>query len=286
MSELIDSNPLVTVYIPTYNRVELLKRAVESVRQQTYKNLEIIIVDDCSIDSTHDYLKKIAEQDARIRFFLKEKNSGACVSRNIAIENAKGEFITGLDDDDYFLERRIELFVSAILKDPTNAYCSNNKVKISYNEIKEPSILKLLRQSEIKSHKTLLKQNFIGNQLFIKTTILKNSGGFDRNLKAWQDLECWFNLLKNKNIKVFFLKDSTQVVDISHEHERITTKKLDNIFGAYNFFIEKHNLSILERFILNGQLISYAPEKFNFIHKLALFILTGQIFYLRNMVKK
>lgn len=66
-------NPLVTVYIPTFNRVELLKRAVESVRQQTYQNLEIIIVDDCSKDGTHEYLEDISKQDLRIRYFIKEK---------------------------------------------------------------------------------------------------------------------------------------------------------------------------------------------------------------------
>ena len=59
---LEQSNPLVTVYIPTFNRVELLKRAVESVRQQTYSNLEIIIVDDCSKDGTHAYLEEIKKQ--------------------------------------------------------------------------------------------------------------------------------------------------------------------------------------------------------------------------------
>src|SRR5690606_1394413 len=105
-----------TVYIPTYNRVELLKRAVESVRQQTYQNLDIIIVDDCSKDSTHEYLKEITKQDSRIRYFIKEKNSGACVSRNIAIENARGDFITGLDDDDYFLNSRIEFFLEGYKK--------------------------------------------------------------------------------------------------------------------------------------------------------------------------
>src|SRR5690606_27763972 len=110
---LEQSNPLVTVYIPTYNRVELLKRAVDSVRNQTYKNLEIIIVDDCSKDSTHEYLAEISKKDSRIKYFIKEKNSGACVSRNIAIKNAKGDFITGLDDDDYFTLDRVEIFVKS-----------------------------------------------------------------------------------------------------------------------------------------------------------------------------
>jgi glycosyltransferase involved in cell wall biosynthesis len=103
--------PLISVYIPTYNRLELLKRAVQSVQNQTYKNFEIIIVDDNSSDGTQDFLVGLAKVDSRICYFFKDKNSGACVSRNIAINLAQGELITGLDDDDYFLPHRLEFFL-------------------------------------------------------------------------------------------------------------------------------------------------------------------------------
>src|SRR5690606_27836296 len=93
---------LVTIYIPTYNRCHLLQRAVDSVLSQTHTDLEIIIVDDGSTDGTHDWLAQLAQQEPRVRYILKPENSGACVSRNIAIEQARGEFVTGLDDDDHF----------------------------------------------------------------------------------------------------------------------------------------------------------------------------------------
>lgn len=275
--------PLVTVYIPTYNRLELLKRAIESVRNQTYQNLEIIVVDDCSIDGTHEYLQSLHQIDTRVHYMIKEKNSGACVSRNIAIEKANGYFITGLDDDDYFEKNRIENFINAVKKDDKKAYYSRIKVKISENEIREPSARSLLKCSEIKSHKDLLKQNFIGNQLFVKTEILRKAGGFDKNLKAWQDLECWFNVLKTQNVTIVRLEEPTQVVDISHAHERITTKKLDNVIEAYQYFVQKHHLSDIEKFILQGQLINYTPGKFNFLQKIMLFVLTRQAYYLRKL---
>ncbi|MFP3339642.1 glycosyltransferase family 2 protein, partial [Micrococcus sp. SIMBA_131] len=66
----------------------------ESVQNQTYSNVEIIIVDDCSTDGTHDYLKEVVNQDSRVKYFLKEKNSGATISRNIVIQNAPGTYIT------------------------------------------------------------------------------------------------------------------------------------------------------------------------------------------------
>lgn len=282
---LEQSNPLVTVYIPTFNRVDLLKRAVESVRQQTYQNLEIIIVDDCSNDGTHGYLEEVTKQDSRIRYFIKEKNSGACVSRNIAIENAKGKYITGLDDDDYFLKDRIKIFVKKILDNPNAAFFTRSSIKISENRIVNPINLNIFKFLGVKSEKKILKQNFIGNQIFIKTDILKKSGGFDKNLKAWQDLECWFNLLKTQKIKINFVNNLSQVIDISHPHERITTKKAGNVIEAYHYIVTKHKLNKFESFILEGQLLGYMPEKFGFFKKISLFLFTFQFFYIKSLWK-
>lgn len=280
-----NSSPLVTVYIPTYNRVELLKRAVESVRQQTYQNLEIIIVDDCSNDNTHGYLEEITKRDSRIRYFIKEKNSGACVSRNIAIENAKGEYITGLDDDDYFLENRIEVFVKKILEKPNSAFFTQSKIKISGNRIVSPNKFNIFKLLGVDSEKKILKQNLIGNQIFVKTNVLRKSGGFDNNLKAWQDLECWFNLLKTQKIKINFVNNPSQVIDISHPHERITTKKIGNVIEAHHYIVTKHKLSKFESFILEGQLLGYMPEKFGFFKIISLFLLTFQFFYIKSLWK-
>ena len=99
--------PLVTVYIPTHNRCQLLKRAVDSVLKQSYQHIELIIVDDASVDDTEYYLSELVTQHANIRFFKQKHAKGACVARNIAINDAKGELITGLDDDDEYLPERI-----------------------------------------------------------------------------------------------------------------------------------------------------------------------------------
>ena len=69
----LSDQPLVTVYIPTYNRCDLLQRAIESVRQQSHQNVEIIVVDDCSTDNTIEYLQKLSEQDTRVRFFCQRR---------------------------------------------------------------------------------------------------------------------------------------------------------------------------------------------------------------------
>jgi glycosyltransferase involved in cell wall biosynthesis len=253
---MIDNTPLVTVYIPTYNRVDLLKRAVESVRQQTYKNLEIIIVDDCSIDETKSYLECISQIDDRIKYFLKERNSGACISRNIAIQNASGDFITGLDDDDYFLENRIQFFMDNI------HYLNEHIFLYSYFFIKNKKELKknkieFLKPEIIKS-KDLLSFNYVNNQIFTKTDRLKLKC-FNGNLDAWQDLYAWFNLL-GRDGSARILRNSTYVMDISHEYDRISNKKLIKIQKSYKMMCDDFMLNKIERKILHSQLAAYSDK--------------------------
>jgi glycosyltransferase involved in cell wall biosynthesis len=90
--------PLVSVVMPTYNRASLLDRAIRSALNQTYNNLEIIVVDDASSDETPDVVK--AFQDQRVRYIRHETNRGGSAARNTGIRNATGEFIAFLDDDD------------------------------------------------------------------------------------------------------------------------------------------------------------------------------------------
>ncbi len=91
-------NPLISVILPTYNRGYIVERAIKSVLNQTYKNLELIIVDDGSTDNTEEIVKSI--EDKRIIFLKHKKNKGASSARNTGIKNSKGEYISFIDSDD------------------------------------------------------------------------------------------------------------------------------------------------------------------------------------------
>lgn len=90
---------MVTVIIPSYNREKTIKRAVDSVLNQTYKDIEVIVVDDCSTDNTLDVVKSI--KDSRLKVFKLNENSGACVARNFGIEKAKYVAITDISRKSY-----------------------------------------------------------------------------------------------------------------------------------------------------------------------------------------
>lgn len=100
-------NDLVSIIMPSYNAEKYIGDSVKSVLDQTYTNWELIIVDDCSTDGTEAIINSFAG-DSRIRFLKNEKNSGAAVSRNYALREAKGRWIAFLDSDDVWLPEKLE----------------------------------------------------------------------------------------------------------------------------------------------------------------------------------
>lgn len=114
--EKLKQNPLVSVIIPTYNRAHLIEATIESVRQQTYPHLEIIIVDDASKDNTEEVVKAIA--DPRIRYICNETNQKASITRNNGVQSATGDYIAFLDSDDLWFPSKIELQLEAIQNHP------------------------------------------------------------------------------------------------------------------------------------------------------------------------
>lgn len=102
----MNERPLVSAIIATYKRADLVPRAIESVRKQTYTNMEIIIIDDASPDNTESVVRSIP--DNRIRYIRHENNKGNSATRNTGIRAAKGEYIAFLDDDDEWCVDKIE----------------------------------------------------------------------------------------------------------------------------------------------------------------------------------
>jgi glycosyltransferase involved in cell wall biosynthesis len=244
---------LVTVYIPTYNRLHLLQRAVDSVLNQTYKNIELIVVDDNSNDGTKDYLTELAKKDHRVNYKINTSNLGASASRNKAIQAASGEFITGLDDDDYFLRRRIEDFLDVwrIKKPKTIALFTSVTKKVGEKDFF------LDKKISIVSQRDLLYSNYLGNQVFVPIQALREIHGFDAVLLAWQDLDCWYRLLAEGLAER--VDNQSYVMDISHAHERISKDALQKVDESFEVFCKKYQLGYRDSIRLVCQKTGYSP---------------------------
>ena len=124
----MNDKDLVSVIMPSYKCGQFIGDSIKSVQTQTYQNWELIIVDDCSGDNTIDIVTEFKEKDSRIKLYQNSKNSGAAVSRNVALRNAKGRWIAFLDSDDLWEPIKLEKQIK---------FMEENGYAFSYHEYNE-----------------------------------------------------------------------------------------------------------------------------------------------------
>jgi len=185
--------PLVSVLITTYNRQNLLARCIESVLQQTYPNLEIIIVNDCSTDNTQNLLSQYTSSYKIIKSVTNVRRSGNSFSRNLAFANSSGPYIAFLDDDDYWINSdKIKLQVDYLITHSlhtiscTQIY-THGTHGFDIHPIRLPTDMRfqLLQGNEVIHNSTVL----------LHRDLLIESKGFDENLSRGIDSELFRRLL-------------------------------------------------------------------------------------------
>jgi glycosyltransferase involved in cell wall biosynthesis len=220
--------PLISVYIPTFNRPDVLKKAVDSVLNQTYPNVEILVVNDGDT---------LPEQ---ISYYLKNNNviqlrtqgrQGACVARNKAIVAATGEYITGLDDDDTFTPERLAEFYYWTAKHG-DACLFTNYIYVETDKRKK----RRCNYSEIDEN-IIFQGNFINNQVFAPKRFFVDSGLFDESLPAWQDYDMWIRMIKNFGPAVL-LDNYSYIMDGSADIR--ISKSPVSVEKAITIFIKKY----------------------------------------------
>lgn len=123
---------MISVIIPTYNRDQLIRNAVQSVINQTYTNWELIIVDDGSTDKTREVVSEYIEKDPRIRYFYKE-NGGQGSARNLGIRESKGDYIAFLDSDDEWEKTKLEKQIKILENNSNVDFCYTADKQINQN---------------------------------------------------------------------------------------------------------------------------------------------------------
>lgn len=114
----ITEGPLVSIVLPAYNAENGIRIAIESILEQTWQNMELLIVDDCSTDNTVSVIKQYITKDDRVKFFQTPTNSGPYIARNIGLMHARGEFFTVNDADDWSHAEKIEIQVKHLIDHP------------------------------------------------------------------------------------------------------------------------------------------------------------------------
>src|SRR5262249_52759335 len=121
VSALVESAPVVSIIMPTYNRLEYLRPAIESVLAQTRRDWELIVADDESREPTRPYLRSLTS-DPRIALLELEHSGNPARGRNIAMRSARGQFLAYLDSDDVWLPEKLTLQLESLLRTPSRAW--------------------------------------------------------------------------------------------------------------------------------------------------------------------
>lgn len=230
---------MVSIIIPTYSRARYLDRAIKSLINQTYKNIEIIIVDDNGrLTENQIETAKIVEKYkniVNIKYIVHEKNMNGSVARNTGIRNSSGDFICFLDDDDEFLPKKIEKQVN-LLKSLNGqwggCYCGHIRI---YESSK---YYKYISGKCGKITKDILCRNIdmcSGSTLMIRKSILNKIGLFDETFKRFQDIE--FVLKISEQYKIAVLEESLVKI-YTHSGSNIE-KNINEIIKNRMYFLEK-----------------------------------------------
>lgn len=184
--------PAISVVIPAYNAERYLELAVRSVLAQTWRDFEILIVDDCSTDGTAALMQRLAAEDERIVCLQNSRNTGVAETRNAAVAQARGEWIAFLDSDDMWrkdkLEKQMALIAShpdAVLTYTGSAFMDQDGACYYYHMPVEQEV----------TYRTLLRRNVLAcSSVMVKRGVMKRFPM--RNSKTHEDYGTWLRILR------------------------------------------------------------------------------------------
>jgi len=246
----------ISVIIPTYNRKNTLPRAVESVLNQTYKPVKIIVVDDGSTDGTKEWFSEMYP----LVHYIYQVNSGVSSARNTGINSARGDWIALLDSDDEWLPDKLELQVKLLQNNAELRFCHTNEIWIR-NGVRINQRKKHQKYGGNIFKKCLDICRISPSSSLFHTSVIKDVGRFDESLDVCEDYDLWLRI--TAKYPVLFLDQPLIKKFGGH------TDQLSRVFGG----IEQYRIRSLEKILTSKSLSGSQSEaaKDMLIHKLQIY---------------
>ncbi len=256
--------PLVSIITPTFNSQDFLEQTIDSILDQSYKNWELILIDDASTDNTVNLIKDYISKHSKISLIQNNTNQGAGVSRNKGINAAKGDFIAFLDADDLWIPNKLEVQINFMLKNNVDVCFS------SYDLIDEEGnkLYKKVKALPELTYKKLLRSNYLGNLTGIYNC--KTLGKIQSTkLRKRQDWLLWLDAIKKSNKPAVGIQESLAFYRV--RKNSMSSNKFNLI--KYNFQVYNEGLGfsmiksigyfllfIYEHFLIKPRQISNLPK--------------------------
>lgn len=229
---------MVSIIVPVYNAEKFIRETIQTVLNQTYKNWELLVVNDCSTDNSKKIIEEYEKKDKRIHMIELEHNSGAAIARNTGIENSKGRYIAFLDADDLWDKRKLEKQLKFIKENNYEftytgyefADENGNKNGKIVNVPKEINYKQALKNTTIFTSTVIFDIKKLGKEL-IKMP----------NVKRGQDTATWWKVLKT-GIIAHGLQESLSVYRRSNK--TLSSNKIKALKRTWNLYRHVENLSM------------------------------------------
>lgn len=266
--DICNERDLVSIIIPVYNAEKYILEAIESALNQTYRNIEIICVDDCSTDNSVDVIKGIIFRHQNVQLFELSENSKTSVTRNHAIENSSGRYILPLDADDKIHPEYVEKAINSFEKDQNIAvvYCNARK----FGAIEGP--WRLPKYNRFR----MMYENLIHcSGVFRKSDWERYKGYSDSMKEGLEDWDFWLNFVEeertfyriNEELLFYRIMDEGRTKNALKNSKKLVKQIQNNhpqLYSAFNQLkahvfclgILKRSLKILRRFVIRVNLKS------------------------------
>ncbi|MCH2228037.1 MAG: glycosyltransferase [Candidatus Caenarcaniphilales bacterium] len=245
-------NPLISVVIPSYNQAKYVADNINSILQQTYKNFEIIFIDDGSTDNTEEVLKPFIDKDSRLKYF-KQVNSERAVARSYGISKAEGKYVCLVDSDDTWLPNKLETQLNIMENNPNIVLCyaAVNRINPENKPLANASRQQKGASGLVYFH--LLKRNFVPSVTpMIRKSALDQVGTQVTDFIPYEDWDFWLRLSRFgeffhiiEPLGNYRIHPGQSVQNVKAEKiEEVTLKVLDANTNIDNFDAVKEHLPV------------------------------------------
>ena len=228
--------PKISVVIVTYNRADLLPKAVASVLAQSFRDFELLIIDDGSLDGTEAFARSLAARDKRVRYFKNESNLGISRSRNRGVALAQGEYVAMLDSDDYWIDKdKLKIQAAYLDNHPdtglvgTAIRCEDGQGSVLKEDIFETADGKIRARM-------LLKNQIAQSSVLFRTEAYAKAGGYDESFVIDEDYDLWMKIgrdWKLANLPVVMVAYLVHPGGITKEKRFLTISATDKLIRRY-----------------------------------------------------
>lgn len=256
--------PLISIILPVFNGEKYLSQSIESCLNQSYENIELIIVNDCSIDGTLGVLNHYASIDNRIKIINNDENKKLPASLNIGHKEAKGTYVTWTSDDNFYELTAINDLVKTIL---------DKNVDIVYSDI---FIIdhegKVVREVEFPDFENTIFKNYIGSCFLYKKEVFDKNNGYNEELFLIEDYDFWLKSIVHSQF--FHLKKKiynyrkhgaslTYQIAYDDEKKRLFNKNVIKMYDAFSKIYLEKDYILIRDFLAKS--LSYQMIPFDWI---------------------